>query len=166
MSVIIKRTFPSKYTETDFSQEHVHDQVVVEPVVYVDSITQSSYIYEINNCVMQMIRKLDNPDSSESRYGKSDVSSLLVSSKKQISSKDPGYWILKKENTDSYKVTLYEHIKHPGYLMDSYEVVRLCELYYVKCGRTVPRLVKKPTKFEKFETELEEAVSKHRVRLK
>jgi hypothetical protein len=111
---------------------------------------------------MQTIRELNKPNSSESKYGPSNLSSLLVSSKKQISSKDPGYWILKKETNNSYKVTLYEHVKYPGYVMDSYEIIKICEIYYVKCGRTVPRIVKKPSKFEKFETELENAVSKHR----
>jgi hypothetical protein len=158
MSVIIKRTFPGKQNQLVTSE-------LIKPVVYVDSLTQSSYIYEINNIMMQTIRELNKPDSSESKYGSSNLSSLLVSSKKQISFKDPGYWILKNETNDSYKVTLYEHVKYPGYVMDSYEITEICEIYYVKCGRTVPRIVKKQTKFEKFESELENAVLKHRVSL-
>lgn len=156
MSVIIKRTFPNEHAKTDSEQ--------VEPIVYVDSITQSSYIYEINNYVMRTIRELCSPDSSEPKYGKSDVSSLLVSSENQIRSKEPGFWIMKKENTDMYKVILYEHVKHQGYLMNSYEVVKICEFYYVKCGRVVPRIVNTPTKFQKFESELEDAVLKHKNR--
>lgn len=145
MSVIIKRTFD------------VLGKEECEPIVFVDSIITSSYIEAVNKAVTKVIRKLS---FSELVFGSSDVSPYLVKSETEIDSKGPGFWIIKNETGDSYSLTIYEHKVYPGkVLWNSHEIRKVCEFYYVKCDRVVPRIFKKPTKFEKFTDELEKAVT-------
>jgi hypothetical protein len=133
----------------------------LEPVEYVDSIVESSFINSLSAIVMRKVRELN---MEADIFGSSDVRSILVESESDLNSQEEGFYVIDTSVRDSNKVlthslTLYQRIKYPGRLFwDSYENRKLFEFYNVKCKRTVPRIVKKPTRFQQFETELEEAV--------
>lgn len=131
-------------------QKYANDVI---PIEYVDSICESSYIESINSLTMKKIRELN---SEAMIYGSSDVTPHLVKSKSDIDSKPFGLWILKSK--DSYKLELYEKKISLGLIYNSYVVDKICEYYYIKCKRVVPRIVVETNKFEQFETELEKAV--------
>lgn len=158
MSVIMKREF----VKTGSDKDHVE---TIEPIEYIDSIAESSYINAINTAIMREIRKL----SFEAEvFGKSDVSHVMIKSEDELSSKDEGFWILdtsKREpdkNMLTHSLTLYQKIKYSGIFWDSYETHKIAEFYNVECKRVVPRIIIKPTRFEKFETELESRVKEFR----
>jgi hypothetical protein len=158
MATIMKRTFPDPGKGR--AEENLKE--LVTPTEYVDSIVASSYINAINCKVMRTIRKLNFEDAV---YGTSDVNPLLVNAEADLDSREPGFWIVNTSKDTKYSLTLYQRIKHAGYisLFDSYENKKLCEFYYIKCKRSVPRITVKPTRFEKFETELKAAVSGFKV---
>lgn len=152
MSVIMKRTFVVPNTGK---------AETVEPIEYIDSIVESSYINAINTSVMREVRELNFEDEV---YGSSDVRPLLIDSEKELASQEDGFWVIDtsvrdpRQNILKHSLTLYQKIKYPGRIWNSYETRKICEFYNVKCKRTVPRIVKKPTRFQQFEFELADAV--------
>ena len=132
----------------------------MEPVEYVDSLIESSYINAIKTIIMRKVRELNFDDEI---YGSSDITPFIATSEADLNTKDIGFWILDTTIKDSDKrvvthsSTLYQRIRH-GSWWYSYENIKLFEFYGVKCKRSVPRIVKKPTRFQQFEDELESAV--------
>jgi hypothetical protein len=153
MSVIMSKTFTVPTT----------GQVEqLEPIEYVDSIVESAYINAINTTVMKKVRELS---FEADIFGSSDVQSIMVETETDLNSKEDGYYVIDTSIRDADKnilthsLTLYQRIEHRGtFFWSSYENRKLFEFYNTKCKRTVPHITKKPTHFQKFETELEEAV--------
>lgn len=152
MSVIMKRTIAAPT---------IGQAPELEPVVYVDSLIESSYIDAIKTIIMRKVRELNFDDEI---YGSSDITPNIVTSEADLNTKDIGFWILDTTVRDSDKrvtthsFTLYQRIRH-GSWWYSYENIKLFEFYNVKCKRSVPRIAKKPTRFQQFTDELESAVS-------
>lgn len=136
------------------------------PIEYIDSIIISSYIEAIKCIAMKSIRA----DRGEEAYGSSDITQYLVESENAISSKESGYWIIETniegdDNTNaSYNLVVYKHTVTPGMIFTSYDTSKLCEVYYVKCKRIVPKIIVKPSAFEMFGIELESVVSQFKNR--
>lgn len=132
-----------------------------DPIEYVDSIATSSYINAVDKAITQTIRELTSNLESELNttiYGSSDIRAYIVESELELASKGAGLWIIKSESNNSYRLTLYENVVNVGYLYNSCETKKLAEFYYALCRRTVPRIFKTPTTYQKFENELESVV--------
>jgi len=155
MSVIMRRTF---------AVPTMGQAESLEPIEYVDSIVESSYINALNTALMKRVRELSFEDEL---FGTSDINPLLIK-ETYLNTKDEGFWAIDTSVRDPQKkvlthsLTLYQRIKIPGTIWgsywSSYETRKICEFYNVKCKRTVPRIITKPTRFQHFQTELATAV--------
>lgn len=158
MSVIMKKTY--KNLGDNSNKKRKKD--ILEPIEYIDSIVASSYINAINVSATKLIRELD-PKSKITieSFGLNNITPYLVKSVSDISR--DGISIIKKvdpNDEESYTLTLYKRTDYNMYyIYPSYTIQKIYKLYCVKCKRTVPRMVKQQSRFEKFQSELEEAVS-------
>lgn len=129
------------------------------PIVYVDSICESSYIESINSMAMKKIREMN---SEAMIYGSSDITPHLAKSKIEISAKPQGIWIIKSDNP--YRLQIFEKKISVGILYNSCTIDEIYDFSYAKCKRTVPHIVVKPNGFELFENELEDVVHQFKYR--
>lgn len=158
MSVIMKREFDGSSNKSPPNS--------CEPIEYIDSLAESSFINAINTAVMKRVREL----SFEANvYGTSDVRPILISSESELTSKDAGLWVLDtsirdpENNIFKHSLTIYQRIKYPGKIWNSFENRKIVEYYNVKCKRTVPQFPKEKTNFQKFEEELETKVKSFKI---
>lgn len=147
MSVIMKKTYDGSAGLGES----------VEPIEYVDSIIESSFVNAINIAAVKHIGKMQDIKMNTEAYGISNITPYIKKSVKDITK--PGVWIV-QEASDSYALTLYRRSDYTYFYYPTYDINKICKIYSVKCKRTVPRLIKQPTAFEVFESELEIAVSK------
>jgi len=127
------------------------------PVLYVDSINESGYISEMFNITMSFIRIRDSHEiiCNKDKYIATDTNDILIN-------KNNGLWVVYDEKL--HTVTLYERKTSTGYIYNSNCIEKIFELTYHKCPRSVPIVFKKENKFESFDRELKESVSKYRMR--
>lgn len=167
MSVIMRKTYKnyrdnSKNTKDISDKNKKKNKDIVEPIEYIDSIVASSYVNAINTSATKLIRELDPTlKLTIESFGLNDITPYLVNSVSDITRE--GISIIKKvdpNDEESYTLTLYKRTNYNiYYIYSSYDIQKIYKIYCVKCKRTVPRMIKQKSKFEKFQSELEEAVS-------
>jgi hypothetical protein len=142
---------------------------VIDPVLYVDSINEESFIVEMNAIILRYIS--NNPLLSRGQHqgigatikSPQSFDNLIANDEDDIyKNKLNGYWIVYNKSKQS--LSLY--IKHTeiGYLYNGINVNKIFTLTYKKCVRVVPQIFKKTTKFENFSRELADRVGKYKER--
>jgi len=113
-----------------------------KPLIYVDSINETSYYNEMKNILNSFIRE-------------KNIEYTKLKTQDEISD---GYFIIDNKTT----IELFKkQTNRTYYIFTNCNIERILFLNYVKCKKTVPIIMKKEnTLFENFQDELKNRVSK------
>jgi hypothetical protein len=141
MSVILKKDYPNE-------EEY--------PILYVDTINESSYMTEMVSITVKWIR--ENLD--EIRETK--AINHIALTEQNIRTKKDGYWFV---TNDKYKMlTLYRKKTILGYLWNTQVIEPIFVLRYTAIPKIVPMIGQKVSKYDSFVGELSQKVDQYRSR--
>lgn len=131
-----------------------------QPIIYVDSINDTSYIKEMNSIIVKYIRQ--NIGSNDEQKIVKKINHIAKDYNDIYYNKKDGYWIVCDDKNKS--ITLYIKQIATGFLYNSHIVSKIFTLSYVKCPRIVPLLFDKKNEHLNFIDELKFSVKKYRQR--
>ena len=114
-----------------------------KPLIYVDSINETSYYTEMKNILSSYIRE-------------KNIEYTIVKTHDEIIGKQDGYYLVENKLT----IELYKkQTNRMYYVFTNYDITKIMSLSYTKCKKTVPIILKKEnTLFENFQDELKNKV--------
>jgi hypothetical protein len=114
-----------------------------KPLIYVDSINETSYYTEMKNILSSYIRE-------------KNIEYTKVKTHDEIIGKQDGYYLIENKLT----IELYKkQTNRMYYVFTNYDITKIMSLSYTKCKKTVPIILKKEnTLFENFQDELKNKV--------
>ena len=114
-----------------------------KPLIYVDSINETSYYTEMKNILNLFIRE-------------KNIEYTIVKTHDEIIGKQDGYYLVENKLT----IELYKkQTNRMYYVFTNYDITKIMSLSYTKCKKTVPIILKKEnTLFENFQDELKNKV--------
>jgi hypothetical protein len=114
-----------------------------KPLIYVDSINETSYYTEMKNILSSYIRE-------------KNIEYTKVKTHDEIIGKQDGYYLVENKLT----IELYKkQTNRMYYVFTNYDITKIMSLSYTKCKKTVPIILKKEnTLFENFQDELKNKV--------
>jgi len=114
-----------------------------KPLIYVDSINETSYYTEMKNILSSYIRE-------------KNIEYTIVKTHDEILGKQDGYYLVENKLT----IELYKkQTNRTYYVFTNYDITKIMSLSYTKCKKTVPIILKKEnTLFENFQDELKNKV--------
>uniref|UniRef100_A0A6C0DYE3 Uncharacterized protein n=1 Tax=viral metagenome TaxID=1070528 RepID=A0A6C0DYE3_9ZZZZ len=114
-----------------------------KPLIYVDSINETSYYTEMKNILSSYIRE-------------KNIEYTIVKTHDEILGKQDGYYLVENKLT----IELYKkQTNRMYYVFTNYDITKIMSLSYTKCKKTVPIILKKEnTLFENFQDELKNKV--------
>lgn len=114
-----------------------------KPLIYVDSINETSYYTEMKNILSSYIRE-------------KNIEYTKVKTHDEILGKQDGYYLVENKLT----IELYKkQTNRMYYVFTNYDITKIMSLSYTKCKKTVPIILKKEnTLFENFQDELKNKV--------
>lgn len=133
-----------------------------EAILYVDSVEESAYIKAIKS---EIAKELKNRAGTIDKYGQVNLTGeIILKNINQLNSVMDEYIIVETCDPLCYKLTLYKRVEVKGWIWNSHEYKKVCDIYYAECGRVVP--LRKPyvDPQKTFEKELSSAVAKYKRR--
>ena len=120
-----------------------------KPLIYVDSINETSYYTEMKNILNLFIRE-------------KNIEYTIVKTHDEIIGKQDGYYLVENKLT----IELYKkQTNRMYYVFTNYDITKIMSLSYTKCKKTVPIILKKEnTLFENFQDELKNKVGSLKVK--
>jgi len=114
-----------------------------KPIIYIDSINETSYYTEMKNILSSYIRE-------------KNIEYTKVKTHDEIIGKQDGYYLVENKLT----IELYKkQTNRMYYVFTNYDITKIMSLSYTKCKKTVPIILKKEnTLFENFQDELKNKV--------
>ena len=114
-----------------------------KPLIYVDSINETSYYTEMKNILSSYIRE-------------KNIEYTIVKTHDEIIGKHDGYYLVENKLT----IELYKkQTNRMYYVFTNYDITKIMSLSYTKCKKTVPIILKKEnTLFENFQDELKNKI--------
>ena len=114
-----------------------------KPLIYVDSINETSYYTEMKNTLNSFVRE-------------KNIEFTKVKTQDEIIGKQDGYYLVENKLT----IELYnKKTNRTYYVFTNYDITKIMSLSYTKCKKTVPIILKKEnTLFENFQDELKNKV--------
>ena len=120
-----------------------------KPLIYVDSINETSYYTEMKNTLNSFVRE-------------KNIEFTKVKTQDEIIGKQDGYYLVENKLT----IELYKkQTNRTYYVFTNYDITKIMSLSYTKCKKTVPIILKKEnTLFENFQDELKNKVGSLKVK--
>lgn len=151
---------------TILKQNYKNDTIdgTLQPIIYVDSVNDTSYIKEMYSIIVKYIRQNNmniNKNNDDQKIVKK-TNHMANDYNDIYYNKKDGYWIIFDDKNKS--VTLYIKQISTGFIYNSYSVNKIFTLSYVKCPRIVPLLFDKKDKHGNFLDELKFSVKRYRQR--